>query len=265
MNQTKISEKEHVKREVVADMSHYDPAILPKVSVLVLAKNSELALKQTLTSILNQEYSDYEIFIACSDYQPKTREWIMPEKKGVLIRSFSFGNISDSHLLDTALTHLRGVYVQILFSGFVYLSPHTLRDCMQTALQQQFPSLIFTAKLKESKLKFPTLSYHPFSLETLKQGQTPTELACCFTRRDLFKQMGGWVPQNKDDYAWNFFNKLTKLEGLHTCGIKRVFIAKQPTAIERVVHRSFLKEKWYRCKRIFQAFGLVQMLRYLWG
>lgn len=246
-------------------MPHYDPAILPKVSILILASDSQFELKQTLVSVLSQEYQDYEIFIACSGYQSEARGWMMPEKEGVTIRSFSFGNISESQLLDTALIHLRGVYVQILFSGFVYLSPHTLRICMQAALQQQFPSLIFTATLVEGQKEFPTLSYNPFSLETLREGETPTELACCFTRRDLFRQIGNWIPKNKEDYAWSFFNKLSKLEGLHTYGIKRVFMEKQTPAIKQVVHKSFLRGTWHRCKRILKTFGPMQLVRYFWG
>lgn len=242
-------------------MADYDEAIFPKVSILILAKNNEMALKRTLLSALEQSYHDYELFIAFSEYEPGTREWVVPERPGVDIRSFSFGRMSDSALLSTALTHLRGVYVQILFPGFTYFSCCTLHDVMQSALEQQFPSLLYTATMRQDKDKaFPTLLYHPLSVETLRIGQTPTELGCCWIRRDLFEHLGEWVPEAQEEYAWRFFCQLRKLEGLHTYGIKKIFMENQiPNDV------SSKTSYWHACKRILKTFGPLQMLRYLWN
>ena len=243
----------------------YDPAVFPKVSLLILAKNDEPALKGTLLSALEQCYDDYEVFIACSDYQPGTSRWVIPQKQGVDIRCFSFGHISGGSLLNTALTHLRGLYVQILFPGYVYLSPYTLQNVMQIALEQQFPAVLYTATLRQGEKPekpFPTLSYYPLSSETLRIGQTPTELPCCWIRRDLFKHIGEWGNMQKEDYAWHFFCELNCLENLHNHGIKRVFMEHQ---IPYNASTSSLASRGQACRRILRTFGPRQALRYLWN
>ena len=105
---------------------------MPKFSILIPTYNDESTITETLQSINNQTFTDYEVLI-CNDGSTDNTEKNIKDfiKKNNLFDKYKYYSQSNADQLNAIITlinHLSGKYVYILHSDDLFYNNNSLKD-----------------------------------------------------------------------------------------------------------------------------------------
>lgn len=95
------------------------------ISIVTVVKNDAFGLKETIESILNQNFKNYEYIVICGESNDKTYEVI--EKYKFFIKKYVIEKDKGLYFaMNKALDYCQGKYINFLNSGDSYTSKYTL-------------------------------------------------------------------------------------------------------------------------------------------
>lgn len=169
-------------------MAH-EPYEWPKVSIVIPTYNCAQTISLTIESLLEQDYSNYEILIVDGGSRDRTLELIKTFRQD-RIRIYSLPISQRYEMLNKGISHALGRYINCLFPGDFYISRTTLQQIMELAIKEKHPHLIYCGTLlRNGKSEVKSL-YRVLDLDLLKSGQQPTSLQSCWFRTDIFRELG---------------------------------------------------------------------------
>lgn len=119
---------------------------LPKVSILVAARDEARKLPEALASFLSQDYPDYEV-VAVNDRSRDETQQILdaaaaahPRLKVVHIETLPAGWLGKPHALQQAYEHASGAWL-VFTDADVYFAPGVLRRAVAVTLENNWDHL----------------------------------------------------------------------------------------------------------------------------
>ncbi|MDD5169266.1 MAG: glycosyltransferase [Syntrophales bacterium] len=166
--------------------SHED---LPRVSVIVPARNEEVLIRECLQSVLDQDYPSYEVILV--DDRSHDRTVAIAEELGrgrsnfqvIRVRELAEGWTGKSHALDVGVRHASGEWLAFLDADST-LEKSALRQCYGAAVQHRVNMITLSPKflletLWEKALQptFISMSCILFPLPRINDPESPVASA----------------------------------------------------------------------------------------
>ena len=125
---------EHIDNQLSErNRTEVNDALLPMVSIVIPAYNEGLVIKQSLNSLLDLDYPNYEVLViddgSTDDTYERAKETAC-EAHHLSIRVITKPNGGKSDALNVGMAHARGAFV-LSMDGDTMLSKNSLRDCIR--------------------------------------------------------------------------------------------------------------------------------------
>lgn len=184
--------------------------LFPKISIAILNHNGLERLKKTIKSLLNQEYSNYEILIFDNGSTDKSLNYLTRFKKIKLIKSKT--NIGYGRAKNKLVKFCNGKYILLLDNDIELISKKSLsillrdilkanQECFISPLVENIDTYEVIIGLSHNKLQKKYNSSRIFNCGLIKisafRGNT------VFFKKNNFVNLGGYdevYPFNLDDY-----------------------------------------------------------------
>ena len=185
----------------------------PKVSVIIPAYNSEQFIGQTLDSVFNQIYRDFEIIVVDDGSKDGTSEILSGYKDRLTyIRK---GNEGLSVARNAGIAQAQGEYIAFIDHDDLWL-PEKLKEQVALLESNQEAYLCFSdayiidQKGKRSGSLFAICPPHKgmVFLQLLKDNFIPVLTAV--VRKEAFKEIGLFDPQYRIAADWDLFLRIAK-------------------------------------------------------
>lgn len=181
---------------------------MPKISVITTTHNRAKTLKQTIHSVLNQSFRDFELIVvndASTDDTKKVLNNIIDERLVVINRAENFGH--DGRPKNEGILKARGEYITFLDDDDIYY-PDALKVLYKYAIHTK-ADVVYGDYLNNIKGKMrPGWSVH-FDVQTLSKMNF-ISMCVAMVKKDKVIEIGGFdetIPQFKD---WNLWLRLQK-------------------------------------------------------
>lgn len=161
----------------------------PPVSIIIPTYNNSQAITLTLDSLLSQHYANFEVIIVDADSTDRTLE-IINNYRDSHIHIYSVSAYQRYEMLNRGISQAKGVYINFLFPGDIYLNNHVLETMMTLALNSQKPDLVYCGTILRNSSSDPKLMYHKLTLKLLQHGRQPTSLQSCWFLTNTLKKIG---------------------------------------------------------------------------
>ena len=249
----------HSWESLLESQKRYNDYEFPGVSVVIPTYNSTEKISQTLESVLNQNYPDFEVVIVDGGSTDRTLE-VIKNFRDDRLRLFSVAGYQRYEMLNKGISQAKGEYVNHLFPGDFYIHKEVLYQMLEVALDGDKPDLVYCGTLLRDGKSDPKVLFRPFSLELLKRGQQPTSLQSCWFRRDVLRHLGKFNTQ----YQMRGGFELLCRFGLAT-GLKQVAVNRVLTDYDlRLVNRTMVWRHFIETMRIvYSYFGMGAMFKWL--
>lgn len=182
--------------------------LIPKVSVIIPAYNAMTFLPETVESVLNQTFTDFEVIVVNDGSSDNVEQWLS-EIKDPRVRLISQKNQGVSQARNTGILNSRGMYIAFLDADDLW-EPTKLEKQVRCLDENAEIGLVDTWIYlidERGDILFPTgFSYEPGNVwkQLLEQnivlcGSTPMVRRCCFDTVGLFdRELHG----AEDWYMW---------------------------------------------------------------
>lgn len=170
-------------------VSTYQDYEFPPLSIIIPTYNCAPVLEQTIESVIEQDYPNFELIIIDAGSTDHTLEVVKGfQNEKVMI--YSVSGFQRYEMLNKGIAQSNGEYLNILFPGDFYISRKTLKCIMSVALDHDKPEMIYCGTLlRESRREYKSL-FRPLTASLMKEGHQPTSLQACWFRQDMFDHIG---------------------------------------------------------------------------
>lgn len=237
---------------------HYRLEDFPKVSIVIPTCNVAELISMTLTSVLSQDYPDFEVIIVDSS-EDRTLE-IIKSFRSDKIRIYSIAYCKRYEMLNKGLSHAEGEYVNFLFPGDFYLHRLTIKRMMALALEQDKPCMVYCGTLLRDSKEVVKILYRKMTLDLLQRGQQPTSLQSCWFRTESFRQLGKFNPNYSSRGGYELMCRFLFKPGFRFASISQVLIDYDLRVVTREMVWSHF---WETIKTIYRLFGFYTALKWL--
>ena len=241
------------------DPNQYQGCVFKKVSVVVLTYNDSQSIKETINSILNQEYPDIEVIIIDGGSQDRTVE-IIKSFYCKFIKIHSFSGYHTFEMINKGISLANGEYINFMISGNRYLQKDTIKYMLSLASDHRFPDLVYGGSLLRFYEKTPRVLFRPLTKESLFLGLQPTSLQACWFRASLFSTLGKFETDYSMRGIFEYFCRFY-LNGKNTVvSSSRVIVEFNLTGRRKkdiIIH---FKETW---KIIYKHFGWAKFMKWI--
>jgi glycosyltransferase involved in cell wall biosynthesis len=236
--------------------SAYD---FPKVSIIIPSYNASSTITETLDSVLEQNYPDYEVLVVDGGSTDRTLSLVRSYNSKKVHLYFVYENFL-YEMLNKGIALAQGLYVNFLHPGATYLQKDSLSYMMSLAIDHGMPHMVFGGALLHSQEESSNVYFRSFGVKSLKEGHQPTILDACWFRLDQMYQLHGF--ENRYHYRGGFdllcrFIAEKKFEAVSTSRVVSNF---EIRSFSR--HRLFL-HFWETMQIIYRYFGVFTVLRWL--
>jgi glycosyltransferase involved in cell wall biosynthesis len=230
----------------------------PLITILLIARSNMYLISQTLESLIEQTYKDFEILILEENASRRDIQTIRSYSSHIK-KIHSFSDTSLSNMINEGITFARGKYINILFPGDVYLSQYGLESLQKKIEKDESLDLIYSAFLLRDGYAIPRVIQRDFNVMTLKKGQMPTRLSSCLFSKHILKKIEGVDSRYKYRFGFDLFCRILKKDNIKTCFIPQVmvdyeFFVKAPLEILEYAKETFII--------IYRNFGFVKGMRW---
>ncbi|MDQ8204988.1 glycosyltransferase family 2 protein [Pelagicoccus sp. SDUM812003] len=186
---------------------------MPKVSIIIPAYNHANLISQTIDSVLNQTFTDYEIIVINDGSPDKTEEVLQPYIRQNLIIYKKQKNMGQSHARNIGLTIAKGEYIALLDDDDIW--PQDKLE-WQTRFLDENPNtgmVVGTCEtIEETPKKYTTTeSYSILSFESLLIQNPIISPGQTLARRDTLAKTGGFSPEIWGADDWDMYLKISKI------------------------------------------------------
>lgn len=244
--------------QFIQQQNKYAPEQLPLVTIVIPTCNCASLISLTLESILNQQYSSYEIIVIdCST--DRTAE-VVREFRSEKIRLYSVEQNARYQMLNKGLSQAKGTYINFLFPGDFYLSIGTLQNMMALALDSDSPQLVYGGTLLRDGKSEAKILFRPLTIDLLKKGQQPTSLQACWFRTDAMRKIGKFNTHLTMRGGLELFCRFLTNKDFRFNALHRVFTDYD---LRTVTMQMVMRHFWETLRIVYHYFGLVATLKWL--
>lgn len=188
----------------------YEPQNLPPltdyplVSVVVPARNEELHIEQTLTSLKNQNYPNFEVIMINDRSSDRTGEIMrgfssLPGWRALSIQQLPSGWLGKNHALHWGAVNSTGQFI-LFTDGDILFKPETLKTAVHIASAKKMDHLLIAPRFISSGALLEAMQafFSVIFLSMLKPGRIGTSSkyyigagAFNFVRRSHYEKVGG--------------------------------------------------------------------------
>jgi glycosyltransferase involved in cell wall biosynthesis len=165
----------------------------PLVSVIVPSYNQGPFVRQTIDSILAQDYRPLEVLVvdggSGDETVPVLRSYAVPELRW---RSEPDKGVVDA--VNKGLAQAKGEVIAIQSSDDYYAGPDVLSRALETFFDDPELGIVYgdSQKIDEQGRSYPVTALAPYSLPNLLAKRTRIPQESAFVRRDALEGVGGW-------------------------------------------------------------------------
>lgn len=173
-----------------------------KLSIVTINLNNAVGLKETIISVLNQSYSDYEFIVidgaskdgsvdVIKSYKQKITTWISEPDKGIY------------NAMNKGVRKANGDFILFLNSGDILHDTFVLEkvvDKLETNVQLYYGDVV----LKHNDKKLKKVQKHPSSLPFSYFYSKTICQQSCFFKRSIFEEMLFFNEDYKICADWEF-------------------------------------------------------------
>ena len=185
---------------------------LPLVSIITVVLNNKKFLKQSIKSVLNQSYKNYELIIIDGKSTDGTLD-IIKKNKSKIDYWISEKDNGFSEAVNKGIKLSRGSIIAILNSDDIFYK-HALRTAANYFIRYQYIDFLFGSVIKYKLLH----GYRPWKIRW-SFGFYTTHSIGFFIRKKAQKKVGYYSTKYKYSADYDFFYRMIvkyKLEGMAT-------------------------------------------------
>ena len=189
-----------------------DKKNLPLISIITVALNSKKFLQQSINSVLNQSYKNYELIIIDGQSTDGTLDIIKKNKSKIDYWMSEMDN-GFSDAVNKGIKLSRGSIISILNSDDIFYK-HALRTAANYFIRYQYIDFLFGSVIKYKLLH----GYRPWKIRW-SFGFYTTHSIGFFIRKKAQKKVGYYNTKYKYSADYDFFYRMIvkyKLKGMAT-------------------------------------------------
>lgn len=175
-----------------------------KVSVITICLNEAKGIKDTIESVVNQEFRDFEYIVVDGNSTDGTREIIEKFRKNIDV----FISEKDEGIysaMNKGLSYSKGEYIIFLNGGDHFYNYNVLSDVFRNKITK--PIFYGYCETTTSK-NTPTLFRAPKRLTRLHLAKTSIPHQATFVKRELFQKYGNFDESYKLAGDYDFLLRL---------------------------------------------------------
>lgn len=237
----------------------YNDYEYPKVSIIIPTHNCSQRVADTVDSILDQNYPDFEIIIIDASSTDRTLEVIKNYRDDRII-VYSASDFMRYEMLNKGITQSKGQYLNFLFPGDFYVHKNATLHMMELALDHDKPHMLYCGTLLRDGRHEAKILYRSLSQENLRRGMQPTSIQSCWFHQDTFKKIGKFNRSLRLRGGFEMMCRFLQHEELNIVETKRVLTDYDLRLVTREMVYYHFKETM---GIIFRYFGLLATLRWL--
>lgn len=231
----------------------------PFLSIILAIDMAHHLASLTLASIVAQTEKDFEIIVVETGSSKHDLQ-MLKEYSEAIKRVFTTTSGSHAHMFNRGLALASGEYVQFLSPGDVYLSEESLASLREAIEKQKGPDIFITSFLKRDEISQPEAMQNACSIETLKKGEIPSRLPCCFFKKKLVQSLKGFSKEVSRREGFDLFCRMLQ-SNLPTIGsFPRVIMDYE---VQRKSPKEILLYVYETLKIIKQHFGWGSTLKWI--
>jgi len=177
-----------------------------EVSVITINKENAQGLENTIRSVVNQDFKDYE-YIVIDGYSTDNSIDIIKKYKDSIDYRVSEPDNGVYNAMNKGIARALGKYIIFMNSGDCFYSNDTLSDVFERNPNKDF--LVGTALTKGKWIN--QRSYLPKKMDFFELATYPVCHQAMFTKRTLFEELGAYDEQMKISADWKFLFLATML------------------------------------------------------
>lgn len=173
----------------------------PLFSIITICLNAESSIKKTLSSVLKQEYKNYEYIIIDGASTDKTLH-ILNKSKNEKVKIYSESDRGISDAFNKGIRYSKGKYLCFLNSGDYFCDEYVLKNVSNDLKKysEEIVSYSITSIMNECFPKNESEGY-----ENWRESMIPHQ--GCFIRRDVFEKVGEFNINFKVRMDYEFFSR----------------------------------------------------------
>lgn len=179
----------------------------PFFTIVLTLKGFSPLFYQTIKSIMSQERKDFELIIVEEGLKPYENEYIKKNFGGAILLTEEGKTVSEK--LNSALAIATGKYIYFMFSGDMYLSPHSLGFVADLIIKEREPDIVFGAFVSREG-KYPEVVKRNFSFDFLRKGKIPASLNACIFSKKIFTGLKGFDTRYRFREGFDLFCRVFK-------------------------------------------------------
>lgn len=234
---------------------------LPMVSIIIPTFNSAPSIAQSIDSIINQDYPNYEIIVVDASSKDRTLE-VVKSYKSEQIKTYSVSHFHTFEMFNKGIAFSSGTYLNFLLPGDYYLFEESLKHIMGVAIDTDFPQLVYCGSLVRDGRSEVKLLFRPLNVRFLKQGLQPTTLQSSWMHRSLFSTVGKFNPNYTMRGGLDLFCRFIKAKNLRLAFTTRVLTDNDVRGYKKEQVVTHFIETWSIIRQHFGFLSAVQWLFY---
>lgn len=245
--------------EIHPEVETYPESDYPKISVIIPTYNCAQTIKNTLDSLLIQNYPSFEILIIDADSKDRTLE-VIKNYRNKIIRIYTVTSYNRYEMLNKGISLARGSYLNFIFPGDNYISKENLHTMMGIAIREQYPELVYCGCLIRDGRSEAKPLFRQLSFDLLKKGLQPTNLQSCWFKTSIFRKIGKFDPDLEIRGGFDLFCRfLLQRDGFRFVPINRILLDYDLKVTRKMIIEHFV-ETW---KILRRHFGLRTAIAWL--
>ena len=185
----------------------------PKFSIITVSYNHDQYIDQTIESVLNQTFSDFEYLIVDGNSTDNSRKIIEKYNKNLRIKPiYQKSNEGAVSSLNEGFKNATGELLGYINSDDFYLK-NTLEEVENIFLNNPSIDLIFGNgyMINDKNIVLKDFISKKFSFKRLKMGEFHVCQQATFFRKKIFDQTTGFNPLNKRSWDFELFADMIKI------------------------------------------------------
>ena len=251
-------------------MSHDND--FPFLTIIICTLNSAAYIEDNLNSIVNQNYSNFEIIFVDGGSEDDTISIItrIVEKTGIDYRIiYDQGGLSQS--MNRGVLESRGEYVTFLNSDDFYFSNNSIRNSLECIRDSDFDIVYGQCLiLKSEKVtkKYPKKGHSAGLLKFMNFIPHPT----AFIRKSLFSDYGLYDSKYKYNFDYEFWIRISKISELkfHYLPVPISYFRVHPKSISYTNRKTIIKSNldmrrhFYKSRFFVLLFFMLFIRDFIW-
>jgi len=233
----------------------------PRLSVIIPTYNCAQWMGITLNSIISQRYGGdgIEVVVVDASSSDRTVE-VVGSYYDLNVRIYSVKRYNVHEMLNRGISLASGKYITIMFPGDFYVSYDALAYMAQTALDDNFPDVIYCGCLLHDGEGEAFTLFRPLSKTILVKGQQPTSLQSCWFKITTIKSLGKFNARYSLRAALDLFCRIHFNKDIRVKGLRRILLDYEGRRMNYHTVATHFVETLHI---VYHYFGLIKAVRWV--